>query len=89
MDVGLGRMTWTYDVNNNIGADNSSQILTDLIRFAHSLDQNLTAIICTYIRTRRITKKSLTYSVFLHRIIARKRVKIIPHLCECEMHENV
>ena len=25
--------------NNNIGADNSSQILTELIRFAHSLDR--------------------------------------------------
>ena len=25
---------------------------------------------------------------FLHRINVRKRVKIIPHLCEREMHEN-
>ena len=34
-------------------------------------------------------KEILTYLFFLHCINVRKRVKIIPHLCERKMHENV
>ena len=48
------------DNNNYIGADNSSQILTELIRFSHSLDRLLTAIICTYIMYQNNYKKFFT-----------------------------
>ena len=55
------------DVNNYIGADTISQILIELIRFTHSLDQSLTDTICTYIRTRRIIK-IFHHTCFLHDI---------------------
>ena len=54
------------DINNIIGADTISQILIELIRFTHSLDQNLTDTICTYIRTKRIIK------IFHHTCFSRQ-----------------
>ena len=69
-------------VNNNIGADSISQTPIELIHFAHSLDQNLTDTICTYLMYQKIYKKNFNIPVFFHRINVRKRIKIIPHLCE-------
>ena len=61
-------------VNNNIGADNSSQILTDLIRFSHSLDQ-LWLLVSEPISVPEELQKYFNIHVFLHRINVRKCVK--------------
>ena len=64
--------------NNNIGADRSSQTLNDF----ECYDLHL-------YRVPEELQKYFNIPDFLHSIIARKRVKIIPHSCERKMYESV
>ena len=64
--------------NNNIGADRSSQTLNDFD--------------CYDLDLYRVPEElQIIFNIpdFLRHIILRKRVKIIPHSCECKKHWNV
>ena len=63
---------------NNIGADRSSQTLNDFD--------------CYDLDLYRVPEElQIIFNIpdFLRHIILRKRVKIIPHSCECKKHWNV